>query len=207
MARGQKLYERVAKIVGVSNPQVTEIDIFDSLNDTQDQICQRLFCLEKSATITTDINGTASVPTGFLRLKRIVMPDGTQIFPKELDVMEFDLLQHLLFTNISNTIQYYKIWNGVITLFPTPSIQSYTMYYYGLPTTDISASVEPEVPYWMDDCIRFGCTADMLVQLGDEKSLPKAQYWKQLYDEEVKRLLEVWRGTKTVSNVISYQDV
>ena len=206
MARSVKLYERVAKIVGVSNPQVTDVDIYDSLNDVQDQLCQRLLCLEKSGTLTVT-SGVASVPTGFFRLKRIVMPDGTAIFPQEVDVQQFDTMQHLLFTNYANTVQYYKIWNDQITFFPTPTNTTYTVYYYGLPTTEIAIAVEPEVPSYMDDCLRFGCTADMLAQIGDEKALAKANYWKNLYDEEMKRLMEVWRRTKTVSNQIYYQDV
>lgn len=206
MARSVKLYERIAKIVGVSNPQVTDVDIYDSLNDIQDQICQRLLCLEKSGTLTV-ASGVATVPTGFFRLKRIVMPDGTAIFPQEVDVEQFDTMQHLLFTNYANTVQYYKIWNSQITFFPTPTNTTYTVYYYGLPTTDIATAVEPEVPSYMDDCLRFGTTADMLVQIGDEKALAKASYWKQLFDEEMKRLMEVWRRTKTVSNQIYYQDV
>lgn len=206
MARSVKLFERVSKIVGVSNPLATDVDIYDSLNDIQEQICQRLFCLEKTGTLTVT-SGSATVPTGFFRLKRIVMPDGTAIFPQEIDVQEYDTFDHLLFTNIANTVQYYKIWNSTITFFPTPVNTTYTVYYYGLPTTDIATAVEPEIPSYMDDALRLGACADCLAQIGDDASLKKSMYWKEQFDDEMYRLERTWRATKTTSNQIYYSDV
>ena len=212
MGRSIKLYERIAKVVGVSNPQVTDVDIYDSLNDVQTQVAQRLLCIEKSGTLTVT-SGVASVPTGFFRLKRIVMPDGTAIFPQEIDVQEYDTFEHLLFTNIANTVQYYKIWNSQITFFPTPANTTYTVFYYGIPTTTIvgtptsASEVEPELPSYMDECLRYGALSDLLAQSNDDKSLAKASYYKQQYDEELSRLEKTWRKTKTVSNQIYYSDV
>ena len=206
MARSVKLYERVAKVVGVSNPQVTDVDIYDSLNDVQDQICQRLLCLEKTGTLTVT-SGSATVPTGFFRLKRIVMPDGTTIFPQEIDVQQYDTIQHLLFTNINNSVQYYKIWNSTVTFFPQPTDGSYTVYYYGLPTTDIATAVEPEVPSYMDEALRYGCLADMFGQMGTDVGLKNSLFWKDQFDQELNRLEKVWRKTKTVSNQVYYSDV
>jgi len=162
--------------------------------------------LEKSGTLTV-ASGSASVPTGFFRLKRIVMPDGTAIFPQEIDVQQFDTMQHLLFTNLANTVQYYKIWNGTITFLPTPANGSYTFYYYGLPTTDIATAVEPEIPAYMDDCLRLGALADVMMQINSKEAIAKAGLYKRLYDEEYDRLLRTWRATKTTSNTVVYQDV
>lgn len=205
--RGTLLSDKIQRIIGINDERVPKTLIFDSINDTQKQIAQRLLCLEGSGNITTDANGAASLPSGFFRLKRLVLSDNNQIFPKEVDVENYDILQHLLFSNISTTIQYYKIWDGSITLFPNPGINTYTMFFYALPTTTISASVDPEVPDYMDDCLRFGALSDLWNYKEGEEAILLAQYWKRLFDEEMDRLEQMWRKTKTVFNTIQYHDV
>lgn len=202
-----KLVERCQKIVGVNDASVTPVDIYDGLNDVQRQISQRLLCLEATSTITTNSSGVASEPTGFYRLKRIVMPDNTYIFPKEIDVEEYDVLEHLLFTNIATRVQYYKRWNGSFTFFPNPGVQTWAIYYYKNPTTTISASDDPEIPEYMDEALFYGTIAQILLYKNTPEAFAASKMYRDMHDREMKTLIERWRATKTNSNTIYYHDI
>lgn len=202
-----KIYERIEKIVGVNDAASTSVDIYDSLNDVQRNIAIDTLCLESSSTITTNSSGVATEPTGYFRLKRIVFPDNTEIFPVELDVQEYDVIQHQLFTNISTTVQYYKRWNGSFTFFPNPGVQTWTIHFYKTPTSTIDASTDPEIPQYMDKMLEYGAITQLLLYKNDEASLAKAQMYTALYEGERARRIAEWRRTKTVSNEIYYHDV
>jgi len=206
-ARITKLFERCQKIVGVNDPSVTPVDIYDGLNDVQRQIAQRLLCLEATSTITTNSSGVASEPDGYYRLKRIVLPDNSYIFPKEIDVQEYDVLQHLLFTDISTSVQYFKRWNGSFTFFPNPGVQTWTIYFYKNPTTTITSSDDPEIPEYMDEALLYGTLGQLLLYKNSAEGLAASKMYRDLYEREMKNLVDRWRGSKTNSNEIYYHDI
>lgn len=205
-ARIQKLRERIQKIVGVNDSTVTPVDIDDSLNDVQRTIAQRTLCLETTGTITTDSNGTANEPTGFYRLKYIQFADGTLLFPKEVDVREYDNLQRILFTNISTTVQFYKHWDGQITFFPNPAVQTYTIYYYALPTTTISSSVDPEIPEYMDEALQYGALSQLLLLKNDDANIIRADKYGNMFNEQLNLIEKFYRKSKTNSNEVYYHE-
>ena len=205
-ARIQKIRERIQKIVGVNDSTVTPVDIDDALNDIQRNIAQKTLCLETTGTLTVTA-GTASEPTGFFRLKYIQLPDNTLIFPKEVDAREFDNLQRVLFTNISTTVQFYKHWDGTFTFFPNPGTTTYTVYYYALPTTTISESVDPEIPEYMDEALMYGALSQILLYKNDADNFARADKYAKLFDDQLNLMEKMWRKSKTNSNEVYYQDV
>lgn len=205
MAAGDRttgILGRVRLRTGLDTKKYPDSLIYSTIGLAAQELAERILCLEQSGTITIDANGDASTPAGFYRLKQIVMPTNVRFQPTELDPQRFDLVKRQLFSAATTYVQWYKIWgNGAtISFYPVPAIATWTILYYGLPTTTPSASVDPETPARMDRMIEYYVCSDILPI---DQSVP----FRALYNQELEREFLSQRRTKTVNNQISYIDI
>lgn len=169
--------------------------VLDVLQNGQTRLAADLLCIEKSGTLTT-VSGVASEPTGFYRAKLVKLPTGQWLQLNEVSVPDFDLLERNVIGTAEQTPLYYKRWAGSITLWPTPADTSYTFYYYGVPSTTVSSSVEPETPTYMDDALCFW-TVKELSAVVNRMDLMGA--YEAKFTAETERAMRMWRGTKTMA--------
>lgn len=153
--------------------------IYDKLDEGQVRLASDLLCLEKSATLTVT-SGTTTEPTGFYRAKLLKLPTGQWLQLEEVDIDNFDLLERNVIGTAEQTPLYFKRWNGTITFWPSPGSASYTLYYYGIPTTSIEQAVEPEVPAYMDQAILYWAVKE-LAPIANRTDLivPYSTMWEQ----------------------------
>ena len=177
--------------------------IYEMLDKGQHRLATELLCLEKTTASLTVTSGVATEPTGFYRIKQIVLDSSESYQPVEVSVQDFDILYRSLLTS-AQTPLYYKRWAGSITFFPTPSDDTYTMHYYGRPTTSIAVATEPEVPAYMDDCILYYAVKELAPIAG---RLDLLAPYTGLYNQEMDRCMRMWRRTKTEAGSIQYHDV
>jgi len=189
--RTKRIRDKVRMYVGVDEVKITQALIFLTIDDYQRRIAEETLCIEGSASLSVS-NGTVSEPSGFYRLRFIELPDSQILQLREVDLEEFDGLEKSTLSAIQ-TPAYFKRWNGTITFYPNPGTASYTAWYYKIPSTNVSASVDPETPARFDDAIKYGVLSELLPLV--EKS---GEYYRQLYAQELGRALNSHRRTKTL---------
>lgn len=145
--------------------KIPESAIYDIIGDYATKIAQELYCLETSSVLTVTSSAT-SEPTGFLKLKQIVLGTDLYIQPVELDVSDYDILTRNSYVDPVQTPLYYKRWAGTITFFPAVASDSYTTYWYTLPTTVPSSTVDPETPAQYDKAIEYGVISEVAIMAG-----------------------------------------
>jgi hypothetical protein len=163
---------------------IPETLIYDIMGDYVTKMAQEFHCLETSSTLTVS-SSAASEPTGFLKFKQIELDTDLYIQPKEIDVKDYDILQRRDYTDPIQTPLYYKRWNGTITFFPAVTSDSYTAYWYTLPTTTPSATVDPETPAQYDKAIEYGAISEVAVMAGRNDL---AGLYLKRYEEEMDRI-------------------
>lgn len=175
-----------------------------TFTSSSDNTTVRFSVIAPSSAATSE---TSPGATGFYRLKLIELPNNIKLQPIEIDVTTYDLYRRLFFTSTSSSAYvqiYYKIWDGILSFYPTPQV-NYTMilHYYRLPVTDMSNTVDPEIPVEFDTCLLYG----LIKELAYPINRPELMVWgNQMFQEHFNRVTNSWRRTKTVSNQIVYQD-
>jgi len=180
-----------------------EAIIYDKLQRGQEHLAQDLLCIEKKKTDLSVSSGAATEPTGFYRMKQLVLPSTQYCQPIEIDVQDHDRLTRNYFT-AGQKPQFYFRWNGTITLYPTPSDGTYTMYYYGVPTTQVSQSQNPETPQILDEALLYFGIKECAPVAGRLDLVPA---YEQKYVVEKERAERAWGRTKTLDTSIVYHDV
>jgi hypothetical protein len=172
---------------------IPQLAIFDVAQEGQKRLAADFLCIEKSASVTFT-SGSGAEPTGFYRLKQIKLPT-TQVWqPTEVTGEQYDDLLRGYFSG-GQTPSWYWRWGGNILLYPVPSTGSYTVYYYGLPTTTISTSVDPETPSYMDEALIFWTVKELADGAGKKDMIG---LYEGKYRAELERLRDVYRRSKTV---------
>ena len=179
-----------------------EAVIYDKLDEAQHQIASDLLCIEKSGTLTMS-SGSASEPSGFYRLKQIVLPTSQTVQPIEVTASEYDDIIRKYTTNTGQSPIFYWRWAGSIKTYPNLSDGSYTVYYFGVPTTTIAYGTEPETPTYMDRALLFWAVKECAMMVG---RADLATMYDERYDRERSSCLKRWRGTKTPQLVIEPGD-
>lgn len=172
---------------------VTPTQIFDLAQEAQRRLATELLCLEKDATVTFT-SGVGAEPTGFYRLKQIQLPTTQTWQPTEVSAEQYDDLLRGYFSG-GQTPAWFWRWNGSIRLFPVPATGDYTVYYYGIPTTTISVSVDPETPSYMDDALMFYAIRELAVAAGKNDLVG---FYGKMFESERDRLQGMWRKSKSV---------
>lgn len=183
-----------------ANFNIPEAVIYSVMGDYATKLAQELFCLETSSTLTVT-DSEASEPTGFLKLKQIELGTDLYIQPKELDVSDFDIVTRYQYSDSIQTPLYYKRWNGTITFNPTIASDSYTAYWYSLPTTTPSASADPETPAKYDKAIEYGTISEIANMAG---RVDLANLYLNKYQQELDTLAVNRGRTDTIPLEISY---
>jgi hypothetical protein len=215
--RALNILGRIRAVLGsVDTPAYNEDYIFDEMNQVQRFIAEDTLSLENSYSLNliagtqsydlTYQNGDTTKPTGFYRLKLVSPPQGSRILPlQEVDVNRWDLIQRFTYQSLVTPILYYKIWNGVLTFFPTPqSTTTFVIYYFQTPTTSISRTVDPQLSGIFDKCLEYGTIKEIAPALGQKDLIP---LYEEKYASAMQRAMDSRRRIKTVSNQIQFIDV
>lgn len=219
LTRGQLILSRVKLSLGeFDNNKFNDDLVFYMADQITRDIAEESLSIEKSASLavvanTADYDLTLLTPSGgnagcFYRLKLIELPQSVKLQPIEIDVVTYDQLKRLFFTSSSSSAYvqiFFKIYNGTtLSFFPFPqSNQTYTIWFYALPTTNISKTVAPEVPQEFDRAISYGVIAELAPQLGKPDV---AQAFSEKYANEYTRAYGAWRRVKSYPNQIAYTD-
>jgi hypothetical protein len=147
------------------NLKIPEETIYDIMGDYAMKVAQETLCLENSSTLTI-VNSTTTEPSGFLRLKLIELDENLSLPLVEIDLEDFDGLSRYDFAGTAQTPLYYKRWNGTITLNPDVATGSYPVYYWGVPTTTPSSTIDPETPAKFDKAIEYGTLSEVAMIIG-----------------------------------------
>ena len=206
--RTKKIVGRVWAIIADGGPNIPapvdrESLIHGAINDFQRRIAEEALCVETSANLTVS-SGTTSEPSGFFRFKLIALPSGQTLQVEELDLTEYDYITRYSPTSFPQSPIYFKRWAGTLTFYPTPSNATYTGYYWKIPSTDVSTSVDPETPAIFDKAIEYGVLSD-IAALVRKPDLIKIYH--PLFLEELERVKSSWRRTKRGSYDIYYHDL
>jgi len=183
--------------------RVPESLFLDTMGDIAYRLCEDTLCLEKSTASLTVASSTVAEPSGFYRGKLIVMPSGYSFQLKELSINDFDLLGRPLSAVAGQTPLYYKRFAGSLTFYPTITSATYTMYYYGVPTTTPSGAVDPETPQFMDKCIEYGTIAELAAMIGNTNLYT---IYLDKYERERQRAMQSHRRRHTVNYTIVPQE-
>ena len=180
--------------------------VFNMMTDVSRRLAEETLCVEKSEDITV-VAGTElyDEPDGFFRMKHLKVPSGALLTLTESEIDEINSIKTEIPNSYAQAPTYYYRWEGQIGLFPAPQASgTYTAYYYAIPDTELSASLEPETPYYMDDAIRYGVLAELLPILGKGQ---EATFYLQRYEQYVAKAKVTHRTTKSNQHGILYHDV
>lgn len=178
----------------------SDAEITQWLNDGVKDIGRRTEAIQSFSTSISVVAGTATynLPADLIRLHRIEFdPTGsTQIYPVKITTFEeIDSVWGINQASQASYPSYAVIWGYpggaatlTIQLFPVPSQPgNLKLYYYRVPVLMVNGSDTPEIPGGWDD---------ILVHYAEYRAKRKAkdptwQEAKQLYEEEVVRLIDV----------------
>lgn len=205
--RTDKIRSKVRLALGMVDsdlPIPVDLDtlVHDTIDDYQKRIAEELLCIETSANLTIT-SGTTSEPAGYFRLKQIVLPTGSTLQVEEVDVSEYDNITRITpFPSIQKPI-YFKRWAGTWTFYPTPDNGTWSCFYYKVPSTNVSTSVDPETGTQFDKAIEYGVISDIapVIRRPDLTDL-----YTILYTQEMNRLRSAWRRTKNNNHTIYYNE-
>lgn len=137
--------------------QILESDIVQWANEAQMEIVRKTECLqEHRQTNMVASDGNYDLPDNFLFMKRVTVDDVVMI-STSLD--DLDKLSNTIDQNGPGIPRYYYMWNGVLVLYPTPSVagsDDLDIWYIKAPATLVNDSDTPQIPIWMHlDIIRY----------------------------------------------------
>jgi hypothetical protein len=172
-------------------------------------IAERYLCVESSMNLSVvantasyDLTSSGGNQTGFFRLKLLAPPSDSLVVVSEISKEDFDLRTRFSFAS-ANLYQEFTIWNGTLYFTPTPNAtETWVVWFYKSPTTVISSSTAPETPSSFDTAIVYGTVADLALKLKKDD----AAFYLEKYEQELIGANERYRGTKTLSHQIIFQD-
>lgn len=176
--------------------------IHDQIQRAQTILAEETLCLESTGTLTVSSN-SATQPTDFYRLKLIRMPSLQWYQAQEIDVGEWDQISRLIKFAVGT--QWYYRWNGTIKFYYNLADGSYDVYYYALPSTTVSTSVDPVVPAYMDNALTLFAVKELLPIAG---KADRAGFYEAKYREEMERVMRSYRRSKgSIRNKVHYWDI
>ena len=176
--------------------------VYDVIQRGQTVLAEEFLCIEKSTTVTFT-SSVGSEPSGFYRLKQLVLGSGESLQPVEIDVQEYDQLTRSIYAAGIRPFTYFR-WNGSITIYPSITDGSYTIYYYGTPTTTVAVAVNPETPAYMDEALLYFALKE-LSQIAERPDL--VMLYEGKWEVERERVRGSWMRSKSIRNVIHYHDL
>jgi len=211
--RSKHILSRARMILGTADDTMVQSEqIFLIASEKQREIAEEYNVIESSMTLpivsgTTnyDLTTSSGNPTGFNRLKLLAPPLTSRSIIYELDVNEMDFYQRYTRVSTGLPIWYIKIFQGMLSFFPTPTAtENWTVYFYKSPTTTISKTVGPETPSAFDTALVFGAVAELAPSLGKPEL---AQLYLPMYEQEIEKGIGRYRGTRTEMKQITYRDI
>lgn len=179
--------------------------VFQTIDSYQKRIAEEVLCLEGKTDLSINSSGEATEPSGFYRLKFIERPSSLRInfAPEEVDPVEFDYIKRVITGSGGLSQYYFKRWNGTLTFHPNPGAVTWTIHYYKVPTTNVSSTVDPEIPTMFDKALEYAVISELMPFA---EKFEAAQYYRGLFEMELNRVRTSFRRTKTVGLSI-YPDV
>jgi hypothetical protein len=170
--RSRRIFARVQLICagGIGNlqallTQIPEDTIYDIMGDISQKIAMESLCIEKLETVLVS-SSTIAEPDAFFRGKLLQLDTNLSFQLVEIDVEDFDNVSRYTFSGAAQTPLYYKRWNGTITLYPSVTSDYYPLYYYAIPQTTPSRTIDPETPVYMDKAVEYGTIAEVAIMAG-----------------------------------------
>jgi len=191
--------------VGTSTTQEEVTIITQSLDSivlksSSDSTLVRFICLSVASSVESPAGASTS---GFFRLKYIELPSGFSRQLEEISPIMRDSLERWPQTP---TIQYpvaYSIFDEILTFYPAPTAAgTYIIHFYKIPTTNLGASVEPEITSTFDTALYYGAVAELAPAVKGSLFEP----YQQLYRAEMQRVVGTHRTRKSYIGQIQYQD-
>jgi hypothetical protein len=196
MSRSTKIIDKAMLVVGQNNPVASDVLLYKVATDVSRRIAEETLSIETSDTLSITASETDyDEPSGFYRLKALHTPGSTLFGTQEVDRSELDTIEQNT-PNLGGGTICFARWGGQMRFYPQPSAGTYTLYYYGLPTSTMSSSSEPETPSYQDDLIFYGLMCEILPLVG---KFDMVQYYESKYGQEFQRCLNSHRRTKTTS--------
>ena len=214
--RSKNILARVRMLLGQNDDTILNNDLVYAVATAKSvDIAETYMCVESTLTLPvvsgtntytlTALAATPTVSTGFFRLKLLAPPLTSRVTIVEFDVNQFDFARRYMRVSTGLPIFYINIYGGVLTFYPTPTVtENWTISFYKSPSTVISKAVGPETPSSFDTALIYGALSELapLAGKGDQ-----AMIFMQMYEAEKQRGLEAYRGTRTESQMITYQDI
>ena len=176
---------------------------YDKLQQAQTRVAAEFLCIEKKSTTITMTSGVVTEPTGFFRMKQFVLSSTDYCQPVEISVQDYDSLTRAYFT-AGQAPQFFFRWAGSMTFYPVPTDATYTMYYYGIPTTTVSTIIDPETPAYFDECLLWYVLKEAADVIG---RADLASQYHGKYERSREDIMGMWRRTKTESTAIMFRDI
>jgi hypothetical protein len=202
--RTDKITDRVQLLLGLKDFKLADVNVYGQIDDAQRRLCEELLCLEKSTAALAFTSGAASEPSGFYKIKQLVLSSTAVYQPTEVSVEDYDAITRQSPTTGFQTGEFYKRWGGTITTYPALSNGNYTMYYYGIPTTNVTTSVDPETPAILDKCIEYLVATELAPYVGKQDLIAG---FGIAYSQELERVRHSWSRTKPSGYNVVYHDV
>jgi hypothetical protein len=202
--RTKKIRDRIQLLLGIDDYRLANVNVYGQIDDAQRFLCEETLCREKKTTSLAFTSGAASEPSGFYKIKQIVLSSTANYQPTEISVPEYDAISRLSPTVGMQAGEYYFRWGGTITTYPAVSDGNYTMYYYGIPTTNVAAGTDPETPAIFDRTLEYLAARDLAPVVG---RLDLVSNLSRLFAEELDRAKHSFARTKISGYQIQYHDV
>lgn len=178
---------------------IPEEVFYDIMGDYATKIAQETLSIERREVVEI-ASSEIQEPDGFFRGKLIQLDTNLSLQMIEIDLEDYDNLSRYTFTGCAQTPLYYKRWNGTITLYPSVTTDYYPMYYWAIPTTTPSSTVDPETPIQYDKAIEYGMISEMALMI-DRKDL--ADRYNLKYEREIQK--SIINQSKTISRPLVLQ--
>lgn len=197
-----------ARIKGIMRTLPTSL-LYDIVQRGQEMLSEETLCLHKSASLTFT-SGVAAEPSGFYRMDFLVLAATEADQPIEVDVEEYDRLSRQLTSqdtaggNAVPADQYIYRFGGSFYTWDTLSNGSYTLYYWGRPTTTVASDTNPETPAYMDTCLLYYLVKEA-ASIVEEDNVGVMYAVK--FDEEFSRIQSAHSRTQTIDRVIKVHDL
>jgi len=188
---------------GATNEEITIVSqslTGMTLKSTSDNTLVRFIVLSVASSIENPAGATSS---GFFRMRYIQLPASFQFQLEEVSPINRDAFEREPLTSTGQSPLFFSLYNNVITFYPEPIANAtYVIYYYKIPTTNISASAEPETPSHFDAALFYGATAELAPVVGSDQ----IGYYSQAYSNEIGRAIGVQRTRKSVPHQIFFHE-
>jgi hypothetical protein len=173
-----------------------------TIHSSEDNTLVKFMCVQYSAGGLTP--SQTLDPSGFFRLHYIELPQSFQFQLQELSPITRDATNRaLLFPFTSQNPSAFSILADVITFYPSVgSSEDYTLHYYKVPTTNLSASVDPEITSSFDTALYYGAVAELAPSVDRDLFVP----FNTKYEMEIDRAKELQGTRKSYEGSVVYHD-